>query len=69
MPTLNKILEDNVIDKDEMSDFLWICNKFKTFNYFYDMATSDIQRLQGILHGILADNIISDDDTKRTFSF
>lgn len=59
VPVVASALEDNHIDQDEANDILWLCNQFKTDNVYYNAVTSDLQRLQGILHGILADNIIT----------
>jgi NAD-dependent DNA ligase len=38
----------------------WLCQKYENDNYFYNPITSDLQILQGICHGILADGIITD---------
>ena len=59
IPVVAGALEDNHIDQDEARDILWLCNQFKTENKYYNAVTSDLQRLQGILHGILADNTIT----------
>lgn len=53
-------IEDNIITDDEQKNIEWITNKYINSNVFYDIVTSDIQRLQGIFHGILADNVITD---------
>lgn len=55
-------IEDNELTYEEVEDILWVCKNFTTENNFYDMITSDIQRLQGLLHGILSDNIINDEE-------
>ncbi|SMB95557.1 BRCA1 C Terminus (BRCT) domain-containing protein [Desulfonispora thiosulfatigenes DSM 11270] len=64
IPLLIEALEDNHLDKDEIKDILWVCNNFKTQSAYYDLVTSDIQRLQGILHGILSDNEITIEEIK-----
>lgn len=58
-------LEDGIIDNEEKEDILWLCKNFTTENIFYDYLTADLQRLQGILHGILADNIIKDTEVHQ----
>lgn len=55
-------IDDGVIDEEEKDDILWLCNTLTTRNLYYDIITSDIQRLQGILHGIIADNYIDDEE-------
>lgn len=64
IPTVYHALKDNQLDSEEIADILWLCQKFKTDNMFYDMITADIQRLQGILHGILSDNEIGAEEIK-----
>jgi len=57
---LEDILEDGIVTDDERKDLLWFCNKVTTTNTFYDLVTSDMQRLNGIIHGIIADKVISE---------
>jgi NAD-dependent DNA ligase len=52
-------LEDGVIDNEERADILWLCHRFSTNGDGYDFITTDLQHLQGILTGILADGTIS----------
>jgi NAD-dependent DNA ligase len=62
MPVITKTLADNILDSEELEDLLWLCNNLKTNNIYFNVITSDIQRLQGILHGIMSDNVISKDE-------
>lgn len=62
IPLLSSVLADKVITEDEKQDILWFCDKVSTENYFYDLVFSDLQRLQGIIHGILSDKIIQDEE-------
>jgi NAD-dependent DNA ligase len=59
---LTQILKDSLADDyfsdDEKADILWMCSQYSSQSLFYNLLTSDIQRLHGILHGILADNVI-----------
>ncbi|MEN6328018.1 MAG: BRCT domain-containing protein [Syntrophomonas sp.] len=59
---LTQILKDslanNYFSDDEKEDILWMCSQYSSQSLYYNLLTSDIQRLHGILHGILADNII-----------
>lgn len=61
---IRQALEDGVLDKEEKENILWLCKRFKTNtnNVYFDVITSDIQVLEGILHGILADGTISDNE-------
>lgn len=56
------IISDNIITEEEVEDMKWLCNKFEDGFDFYDKFTSDLQRLQGICHGILADGVVKDDE-------
>lgn len=60
IPLIIKSLEDGVLTEDELEDLKWFINNLITKNKYYDIVTSDIQRLEGIIHGILADNDIND---------
>lgn len=62
IPVAAKALEDNVLDSEELKDLLWLCRNFTTENIYYDIITSDIQKLEGILHGTLADNVITEEE-------
>jgi len=59
---LEDALEDGIITDDEKEDLLWFCNKLTTENIYYDVITSDMQRLNGIIHGIIADKKIADEE-------
>ncbi len=61
LPLIQGALTGKVFDVEEIRDIIWVCRKFKE-SIFYDVVTSDIQKLHGILHGILSDNVITDDE-------
>ena len=63
MPRINDALSDGVLDIEEVEDILWLCKRFADCDdskLYFDAVTSDMQTLQGILHGILSDNELSD---------
>jgi hypothetical protein len=60
IPKIDAALSDGVIDSEEQADILWVCQNLQSGSIYYDSVTSDIQRLQGILHGILADGVVTD---------
>lgn len=62
---LEDILEDGLVTEDEKEDLLWFCNKVATTNTYYDLITSDIQRLHGIVRGIIADKTITTDEIEK----
>ena len=65
IPFIEEAIEDEYLDDEERENILWYCNNFKSDNIFYDVLTSDIQRLQGMMHGILADNRITTEEIKN----
>lgn len=60
LPVVKQALEDGVLDEEERSDLLWLCSSFTDDAKYYDVSTSSIQFLQGLIHGILADGELSD---------
>ena len=65
IPLIRKIISDGIITNDEYNDLFWFINQLTTENKYYDVITSDIQRLEGILHGIMSDNIITDEEINK----
>ena len=61
-PKLNLILEDGIITKEEYEDFLWFLNKLLETQSFYDIDTTLIQELQGIITGIVSDEKINNEE-------
>lgn len=64
IPLLEESVEDGVLDGEEIQDILWFLEKATGDNQFYDMVTSDLQVLQGVLHGILADGVVDENEVK-----
>lgn len=62
IPFIRSITEDGLITEDEKHDLKWVINQILSENQYYDVITNDIQKLMGIIHGILADNIITDEE-------
>ncbi len=60
IPTLQTIVADGQVDDEERADLLWLCNKFSTEENYYNSVTSDMQRLQGVLAGVMADGTINE---------
>lgn len=56
------IISDNEVTGDEIEDMKWLCHQFSTGFDFFDHLTSDMQILQGILHGMLSDGKITDNE-------
>jgi hypothetical protein len=62
IPFIMKISEDNKITEEEYEDLKWLCQNFSTDSLYYNAIASDMQRLFGIIHGIISDNVINEDE-------
>lgn len=62
IPRIQQIIVKGMADEEERADLLWLTHRFDTEDGYYDDVTSDMQRLQGILAGILADGRITEDE-------
>ncbi|AVK49925.1 NAD-dependent DNA ligase [Clostridium sp. MF28] len=64
---ISEALSDNILTLDEVSDIIWVIDKHitKSQNNYYDPITHGLQQLQGIMHGILADNVVDDSEIER----
>ncbi len=57
---ISKAIEDKVLTSDEIEDILWICEQYlNKLSPYYNLITSGVQKLHGILRGIKADNEIN----------
>lgn len=59
IPLLKEALADGVFDQEEMRDAVWLCSRLNTDSQYYDLISSDMQRLQGMLGGIIADGKVT----------
>lgn len=55
---LDEALKDGCISAEEKADIIWMCSSYTSKSLYNDLITSDIQKLSGLLHGIIADNQI-----------
>lgn len=62
LPVIEHAMEDGVVTEDEAKDILWLCNNFVDSSTYYDVITSSIQFLSGLLHGLIADGALSDQE-------
>lgn len=62
LPLIDKALADGVIDEEEQKDILWLCSNCTSSSKYYDVITSSIQFLNGLLHGSMADGELSDSE-------
>lgn len=64
LPVVQSAFADHVLTDEERQDLLWLCKKLTTHTEFYDQITSDIQRLHGVLAGILSDGVVTEKELK-----
>jgi hypothetical protein len=62
VPKLSDALADGKLDDEEVADVIWLCQKLDPRRGFYDSITQDMQKLQGMLGGIVADGHVSDEE-------
>lgn len=62
IPRLHEVLADGTLDEEEKADILWLCEKFTTDNMFFSEVSSDMQRLQGLVGGVVADGVITKEE-------
>jgi hypothetical protein len=62
--TIREALRGEVDINEAIEDLYWLSQKYQEDNIYYNAVTADLQTLQGICHGILADGIINDTEIK-----
>ena len=61
IPQVDEVIADGVITEDERADIMWLCDRLLSTR-FYDEITADLQRLHGIMAGIVADGVVTEED-------
>lgn len=62
MTIIEETAKNNIPATETIEDLFWLCQKYENDNYYYNAVTAELQTLQGICHGILADGVIDDDE-------
>ena len=62
LPAIERVCADGRITEDESKDILWLCGNFIVSASYYDDITSYIQFLHGMIHGIMADGKLGDEE-------
>lgn len=60
MTAIKQVISNEDISTDTIEDLFWLCQKYEGESYDYNTVTADLQTLQGICHGILADGEINE---------
>lgn len=60
MSIIENTISNKIPPKETIEDLYWLCQKYENDNVYYNTVTSDLQILQGLCHGILADGNINE---------
>lgn len=63
IPVLEGALSDGVLSQDEREDIQFVCENLRSEQYC-NFVTGDMQRLHGLLAGIIADGVVTDDELR-----
>ncbi|HEX3043810.1 MAG TPA: BRCT domain-containing protein [Bacillota bacterium] len=69
IPLIQAAISDLTLTEEEIKGIIWCCKNMTTPNLYYDIVSADIQRLQGLLHGIMADHQIEEEELKQLQSW
>jgi NAD-dependent DNA ligase len=69
IPVIGQALEDGVLSEEERYDVLWLCEQLAEDKVYYGKITVDLQRLHGILAGIIADGVVTEEELKGLTSW
>jgi hypothetical protein len=64
IPLIEKAIAGGGLEEEARSDILWYCEQLRTPSVYYSVATSDLQRLHGMLAGIAADGIVDEKELR-----
>lgn len=69
IPIIEEAISDGTIDEEERKNILWLCSNFADNSSYYSLLTSSVQFLHGLIHGIMADAQISDNEIRALASW
>ncbi len=64
VPRVHAAISDGMISEEEQADILFLCRNLSSESIYFDELTKGIQVLHGILHGILADGSITNEEAQ-----
>ncbi len=69
IPMIQSAYQDGILEESEANDIVWLCNNFVSDSDYYNLVTSGLQFLGGLIHGILADGVITDSEIRTLKSW
>ncbi len=63
IPVLEEAVSDGVLSQDEREDIRFVCRNLRAEGY-YDLVTGDMQRLHGLMAGIIADGVVTEEELR-----
>ena len=61
---VSSVIADGIVDEVEIDELLWVVGKYTAPNRYYDAVTADLQRLHGMMVGVLADNVVTEAEAR-----
>ena len=61
---LDDIFRDGIVDVEEVEDLKWLVNRYSRNSRVYKAVTADIQKLHGLMAGVLADGELTEDEIR-----
>lgn len=62
IPMVENVCVGKALSEDTRKDILWLCGSFAAEGKYYDVITSGVQFLSGLVYGLLADGELTDDE-------
>lgn len=59
-----RAIADERITEEERADIVWKCSQATAGSPYFDLATRDMQVLHGVLGGLAADGVVTDDEVR-----
>ena len=60
IPMIQTAYQDGILEESEANDIVWLCNNFVSDSDYYNLVTSGLQFLGGLIHGILEESEAND---------
>jgi hypothetical protein len=66
---LEGMLSDGHFSLEECDDLLFVCEKLTTANPYFDALRAGLQVLMGLLTGVMADRVLTEDEARAVFAW